>query len=228
MKRLKKIIIICGHYGSGKTNFAVNLAMDLRKQGYPVTLTDMDIVNPYFRSSDHSEMLASKGIKVIAPVYANTNLDAPAIPAEMYSAFDGIGYSLFDMGGDDAGATVMGQFFRNMKSKEYDMLYVINGKRAMIENVHNAAHMLYSIESASRLKATYIVNNTHLKDLTDAKTILDSMEYAKKVSEAVHLPILCTTYPESLIKEQEISATGAKTRDLYPVQVFVKTPWEVN
>jgi hypothetical protein len=146
----------------------------------------------------------------------------------MYSAFDGIGYSLFDMGGDDAGATVMGQFFRNMKSKEYDMLYVINGKRAMIENVHDAAHMLYSIETASRLKATYIVNNTHLKDLTDTKTILDSMEYAKKVSEAVKLPILCTTYPESLIKEQEISATGAITRDLYPVQVFVKTPWEVN
>jgi hypothetical protein len=115
-----------------------------------------------------------------------------------------------------------------MKSKEYDMLYVINGKRAMIENVHDAAHMLYSIETASRLKATYIVNNTHLKDLTDAKTILDSMEYAKKVSEAVKLPILCTTYPESLIKEQEISATGAITRDLYPVQVFVKTPWEVN
>jgi len=226
MKKLEKIVIICGHYGSGKTNFAVNLAMDLRRQGHAVTLTDMDIVNPYFRSSDHAEMLQSVGIKVISPVYANTNLDAPAIPASMYSAFETDGYSIFDMGGDDAGATVMGQFIKNIKDKQYDMLYVINKTRSMIENEKEAQEMLLSIEKASRLKATYIVNNTHLKDYTDAKMIFESVSYAKKVSVLLKLDILCTTYPKKIMTSNDIRAYGEILYDLYPVEVFVKTPWE--
>ncbi|NBJ14051.1 MAG: ParA family protein [Dehalobacter sp. 4CP] len=226
MKKLKKIIIICGHYGSGKTNFSVNLAIDLKKNGDAVTLTDMDIVNPYFRSSDHTAMLESKGIKVISPVYANTNLDAPAIPAAIFSAFDTDGYSIFDMGGDDAGATVMGQFFKNMKYKEYDMLYVINSNRALIGNIEDATGMLRSIETASRLKATYIVNNSHLKGYTVAKDIIESSEYAKQVSDNSGLEILCTTYPKNILTEEDVRSFGNITEDLYPVEVFVKTPWE--
>ncbi|MFA5342071.1 MAG: ParA family protein, partial [Clostridia bacterium] len=208
MKSLKKIVIICGHYGSGKTNFAVNLALDLKRKNLPVTLADMDIVNPYFRSSDHKNMLESKNIKVISPVYANTNLDAPAIPASMYSAFDTEGYAIFDMGGDDAGATVMGQFFKNIKNQPYDMLYVINHNRSMIENAYDAVSMLRSIEAASRLKATYIVNNSHLKDFTVAKDVMESAVYAQEVSDMSGLEILCTTYPKNILTEKDIRLSG--------------------
>jgi DNA helicase HerA-like ATPase len=226
MKKLKKIIIICGHYGSGKTNFSVNLALDLKKQNNQVTLIDMDIVNPYFRSSDHKGFLESKGIQLISPVYANTNLDAPAIPAQMYSAFDKKGYAIFDMGGDDAGATVMGQFFKNVTDKPYDMLYVINKHRSMIENADDAVQMLYSIQNASRLKATYIVNNSHIKDYTTVQSVEESVEYADEISKLLNLEVYCTTISKKLINEKGIRLSDNLANNLYPIDIFVKTPWE--
>lgn len=230
MKQLEKIIIICGHYGSGKTNFSVNLALDLKKTGEPVLLADLDIVNQYFRTSDHAKMLESKGIKVLSPTYANTNVDAPAIPAAMYSAFNFDGYAIFDMGGDDSGATVMGQFFKNMEHKKYDMLYVINNNRAMITNASDAAEMLLSIQATSRLKATYIVNNSHLKDETTIESVKQSAGYANEISTLLNLPIYCTTVPENLLNKEQKNETNINVdigiENLYPIKVFVKTPWE--
>ena len=88
MEENRKIYLITGHYGSGKTNFAVNLALDQRKQGKTVTLVDLDIVNPFFRSSEHEDYLKSLGIAVVKPNFANTTVDVPSLPAEIYSAFD--------------------------------------------------------------------------------------------------------------------------------------------
>ncbi|MEG2429922.1 MAG: P-loop NTPase, partial [Oscillospiraceae bacterium] len=127
LTNFKRISIITGHYGSGKTNVAVNLALQLKEQHEKVTIVDLDIVNPYFRTSDFTQMLSEKGIKVIAPVYANTNLDIPALPPSINSIFDNKdSFVIVDVGGDDAGAIALGQFSNRIKNSEYDMYYVIN------------------------------------------------------------------------------------------------------
>lgn len=104
------LLLIVGHYGCGKTNVAVNLAMQLADSGIQVTLADLDIVNPYFRAADNAEELRARGINVIIPEYANSNVDIPSVPPEIQSIFISLrggasGVSILDIGGDDAGAT---------------------------------------------------------------------------------------------------------------------------
>ncbi|MCK9557697.1 MAG: P-loop NTPase [Candidatus Cloacimonetes bacterium] len=225
MKELKKIIIICGHYGSGKTTFAMNLAVNMKKEGKDVTLVDMDIVNPYFRSSDYTAFLESVGIKVIAPAFAGTNLDTPVILPDVYSVFESAGYVIIDAGGDDAGAMVLGQFFRNIKDREYDMLYVINKYRSLISDPKDSAQVLKQIEYACRLKVTYIVNNSHLKSLSTPDTVRDSLDYADKTSELLNLPILCTTIPKEIYDNSISNNIKPITDNLYPIETYVRTPW---
>ena len=119
---MKRITIVTGHYGSGKTNFAVNLAVDLCRKGKSVVLVDLDIVNPYFRSADFKEQLTEMGIEMICPVYANTNLDIPALGADIYSVFnkDDGRYIIFDVGGDDAGAAALGRYSHLIQQEEFE------------------------------------------------------------------------------------------------------------
>lgn len=210
--------IICGHYGTGKTNLSVNLAVDAARAGNKVTLIDMDVVNPYFRSSDHKEMLEGLGVNVIAPAYANTNLEASFVTAEMSGAI-GEGMTIIDVGGDDAGATVLGRFAKDVQNVDYDMWYVINRYRSMVADADRSVNMLHLIEDASGLKATGVVNNSHLKEETTLEMILGSLNYAERTSEAAGVPLIFTTCPRSMTdKLQNIST--------YPVDIYVRTVWD--
>lgn len=215
----KRFCIICGHYGSGKTNLALNLAVRRAESGKKVILADMDIVNPYFRSSDYSQLLVSKGIRVISPSYASTNLDTPSLPAELYSLFDCEDDVIIDVGGDDSGATALGRFHSQLSAIDYDMLYVINRYRSLTVSAQQAAELLPEIENACRLKATALVNNSHLKQLTTAKTITDSLGFADECARLTGLPLAFTTAPQSVAGELNIT-------NLLPVKVYVTTPWE--
>ncbi len=219
---LKRINIICGHYGSGKTNLALNFAMDLKSRGERVTLVDLDIVNPYFRSSDYTEMLETGGIKVISPASAGTTLDAPALTAEIFSVFDSIqGNIIIDAGGDDVGAYALGRFSNRIAARgEYQMLYVINKFRKLISTPQEAVDLLREVESASSLKATGIVNNSHLCDLTTAQDILSSVFYAEQTALLSGLPLAMTSVPQHLRQE-----LAGKIENLYPVDIIVKLPW---
>lgn len=216
---LKPLTIICGHYGTGKTNFSVNLAVDAANAGKKVTLIDLDVVNPYFRSSDHKELLESLGIKVLAPSFANTNVDIPAVPGGLTAALDD-GIVIIDAGGDDAGATVLGGFYDKIRERDHDMWCVVNRYRSMVSDPVSSADMIREIEAASRLKVTGIVNNSHLKDQTTPEHILDSVSYAERTAELAGVPLICTTCPESIC-----SGVG-KIGFLYHVVIYVKTPWE--
>ena len=215
----KRIIIICGHYGCGKTNLSINLAVDFTNSGEDVILVDMDIVNPYFRSSDYTVQLQAQGIQMLSPIYAGTNLDAPALTPAIASVFESDKTVIFDVGGDDAGATALGRYFRNFSSVDYDMFYVINRYRSLTTTAGEASELLGEIESASRLRATAVVNNSHLKQLTNAKTIMDSVDFARDVSERLQLPLLFTTAPREI-------APDLKIENIYPVDMYVRTPWE--
>ncbi|HZJ77520.1 MAG TPA: ParA family protein, partial [Clostridia bacterium] len=217
----KGLHIICGHYGSGKTNYALNLAFKARDEGEKVTIVDIDIVNPYFRTSDYTKQLEEKGIKVISSSTAGTTVDAPGLTAEMYSVFDKMGeVSIIDVGGDDVGAGALGRFSKLIEKAGYEMIYVINKYRNLISTPDEAVSVLKEIELKSKLKATAIVNNSHLSGLTKAKDILDSLDYANETARLANLPLIATTAPTAVIDD-----IGDKVVNLTPVDVIVKLPW---
>jgi hypothetical protein len=218
-----KFIIICGHYGCGKTNFSINLALNLKESGRDVTLVDLDVVNPYFRSSDYKKVLDQHGVQLIAPSFAHSNLDLPSLPSEINSIFvDNKKTIIIDLGGDDAGARVLGRFKSQIEQikDEYQMLYLINKYRPLTSDVCDTAELLHEIEVVSRLKATGIVNNSHLKHETTANDIINSIRYSKEISNILNLPICLTTVPENLQDE-----LNGKLENIYPVRTFAPLEW---
>ncbi|MBN1193232.1 MAG: ParA family protein [Coriobacteriia bacterium] len=227
MPETKRLTVVTGHYGCGKTNLALNLAMDSAGRHGRATLVDLDVVNPYFRSSDHAALLAGHDVRVISPTFAGTTLDVPSLSASVYSAFEDSGVVIFDVGGDDAGATALGRFSREIGAIEHDVLYVVNCYRNLTATPSEAALLLEEIEYASHLKATGVVNNSHLRDETTVATVLDSLGYARETAQLVGLPLVCTTVPrrlENAFSDEPGAATYVE--NAYPVQVWVRTPWE--
>ena len=193
----KKIIVICGHYGSGKTSIAVNLTMNLRRESSAerIALVDLDLVNPFFRSADNVKELEQFGVKCIIPHFANTNVDAPSIPPEMYSVFDDSKdtRAVIDVGGDAAGAGVLGMFAKKIKDYNHEMIYVVNKYRPLIADVDAAVNMARAIEEKSRLKITSVINNSHVGEFTTEPDILVTFDYARKISEELNVPRLANT-----------------------------------
>lgn len=221
---MKKITIITGHYGSGKTNVSANLAAELAGKGEKVTVVDLDIVNPYFRTADFTELFKEKNITTVVPMYANSNLDIPSISFDLERIASEDGYLIIDVGGDDVGAIALGRYkepFERMKA-DIDMLYVINCYRYMTRLPQEALELLYEIETAARFKATGIINNSNLGRETTDETVLSSLGFASSVSEVSGLPIAFTTAPRTAVSERLERAVS----DLKPVDIYVKPLWE--
>ena len=191
------ITILCGHYGCGKTNLALNLALAAARTPGPVTLCDLDIVNPYFRSSEYLGLLKVRGVRVIAPVFAGTTLDTPTLPPELASVFSPQSGRVFlDAGGDDAGVTALGGLAARLRETGYRMLYVVNRYRALSQTPEEAAALLREIEAASRLRATGIVNNSHLGPETALSCLLEAQGFARETARLTGLPLLYSTAPD--------------------------------
>ncbi len=222
MEEEKRITVICGHYGCGKTNLALNLALEAAEDGGPVTLVDMDVVNPYFRSSEYGKLLGGKGVKLIAPVFAGTTLDTPTLPPEIYSIFQPESGRVFiDAGGDDAGVTALGGLHDQFEGAGFQMLYVINRYRALSQTPEEAAVLLGEIETASRLKAGGIVNNSHLGAETNLETLLEALPFARKTADLTGLPLLYSTAPDFALEEGERLPQGFRR-----IKRYVKFVWE--
>ncbi|MCH3942818.1 MAG: hypothetical protein WAY93_08765 [Atopobiaceae bacterium] len=228
---LPPIVIVVGHYGVGKTNFALNLASDLALAGRKVTVADLDIVNPFFRSSDYEGLLSGRGIDVIKPELAGSALDVPALSGRIDTAIDqaqgsdGKETLVLDVGGDDVGAVALGRYSKAIARAPYAMLYVVNAFRDDGDDVGLAASLLSEIEADSHLEATAIVGNSHLQSETDAETIARGAEFAERVSHAVDLPVWAVTSPDASLVEKK---AGPRGLDSYIVSVYVKTPWDVS
>ena len=226
-RAIARFTVVTGHYGCGKTNLSINLALDLARTHDEVMLVDLDIVNPYFRSSDYAAMLAAHGVRVISPTFAGTTLDTPSLSAAVHGAFDTTGAVVFDVGGDDVGATALGRYAKEISAIDHEMLYVVNRYRNLTGGPEEAAALLTEIESACHLKATGVVNNSHLKDETIAATVLDSLEFGRQTAALLGLPLRFTTVPERLLGELT-STPGAAgfVENAYPIKIHVRTPWE--
>ncbi len=190
----KRITILCGHYGSGKTNAAVNMAYDLKTQHDNVLIADLDIVNPYFRTKDSKEDLENRGITLISSEYAGTNVDIPAMPQQMYAIIDNKDCkAIIDVGGDDRGALALGRIIPSiLEENDYEMLFVINCYRPLTRDAESTLEVMREIEDACKCKFTAIVNNSNLGNETTEEDVLKSVEYASEVSKITGLPIKCT------------------------------------
>lgn len=209
--------LFAGHYGSGKTNIALNYARWLRRQGQRVTLADLDIVNPYFRSKDGAEILSAEGIGLIASPYANSNLDLPALPGEVYALVeDRQRCGVMDVGGDDRGSLALGRYVPALREEDdYDMLFVVNMARPLTRRAEDALEIFREIQDACGLPFTGVVNNSNLGPATTAEYLLSSLDYAAEIGARTGLPVKMTCAMEALTGELE-----QKVSNLFPISVL--------
>lgn len=218
----KRITLFAGHYGSGKTNIAVNYALYLRERYENVSIADLDIVNPYFRTKDSEKFLESKGIHLISSEYANSNVDVPALPGEAYSILDNRElHAVIDVGGDDRGALALGRYAPSiLEQGDYEMLFVINKFRPLTRDCASTVAIMNEIETACGMKFTAIINNSNLGEETTPEDVIGSAEYAREVSQATGLPVKMTT-----VKEEIYEKVNDILPDCFPIKLYVRQSW---
>ena len=219
---MARITIFSGHYGSGKTTLAVNEAILQKKSGYNVTLIDLDTVNPYFRTKDSADILNELNIPLISSAYANTNVDVPAIPAAANGAIEGQSNVVIDVGGDSAGAIVLGRYAGYLMLGGYDMLLVANKYRPLSRNINDALTIISEIEESSRLKFTGICSNPNLGHETTAGDVISGLDYAEELSKASGLLIKSVTCERKLFKE-----LSKQVENITPVDIYDKKEWRI-
>ncbi|MGN1444037.1 MAG: hypothetical protein ACI4XE_09335 [Acutalibacteraceae bacterium] len=219
MKDTKRITLFCGHYGSGKTNLAVNFAKKLKNEGKSVVIADLDIVNPYFRTKDSEQELKGLGIELICSQYANSNLDIPALPADMYRTVeDKNTYAVLDVGGDDSGAVALGRLSEKIREENnFEMIFVANFFRPLTRTAKEAYNILLEIEKACGISFTAIVNNSNLGNETTAEDILRTDEKARELSALCGLPVIMTSAVERLCEE-----IGGVAGEIFPMTLQKK------
>ena len=199
----KRLTLFAGHYGSGKTNIAVNYALLLAKENKKVCIADLDIVNPYFRTKDSADVLEKAGIELISPKFANSNVDLPALPAESYRLVrDKSTFGIMDIGGDDRGAYALGRFVPEILAEnDYRMAFVANCCRPLTRTPEDALEIMREIEAACGLKFTCIINNSNLGELTDVQVITDSLDYIAQLCKDSGLPLWMHTVENRIINQ---------------------------
>ena len=191
---MKRVTLFAGHYGSGKTNIAVNYAVWLKNFGKDVVIADMDIVNPYFRTKDSRDVLEDNGIELISPEFANSNVDLPALPQEMYRVVqDKSKFAVLDIGGDDRGAYALGRYTPSiLEENDYEMVFVANFYRPLTTTPEEALEVMREVEAAGGIPFTAIVNNSNIGWETTTEDVLATVSRAAQLSELSGLPILFT------------------------------------
>lgn len=213
----KRVTLFCGHYGSGKTNISVNYALYLKNNGKEVDIADMDIVNPYFRTKDSEELLNTAGIRLISPRFANSNVDLPALPQELYGLFERRErYAVLDIGGDDRGAYALGRFTPFiLEENDYNNLYVVNFYRPLTMTAADAFEVMKEIEAAGRIPFTGIVNNSNLGEETAAETVEKSAAAAAELSALSGVPVVMTSVKSDI-------AGDVRLENVFPLRLQAK------
>ena len=215
----KRITLFAGHYGSGKTNIAVNYALYLKQAGKDVVIADLDIVNPYFRTRDSIKESTDAGVRLISSEFASSNVDLPALPQDVYSILDNSrGSAIMDIGGDDRGAYALGRYSDSIKNEnDYEMLFVFNKYRPLTPTAEDAMEIMAEIEEACKIKFTAIVNNSNLGEITTPQDILDSVEETQKLSQLTGLPVKMTA-----VKKELVNNLNGKVENLFPLTLQKK------
>ena len=206
-----RLKIIIGAYGSGKSEVSVNLALNMRRENpdQKVLLADLDIVNPFYRSSDAAKELEKNDIRLISPMYANSNVDAPVLSGEVYVIFDDDSYrGVFDIGGEDMGATILGSMKSRLDQTDAELLMAVNTRRPFTSTADEIIVMASELQEASKLKIKGFINNTNILEQTTYEDILEGEKILKEVSERTGIPIVLTTFMEGVVQDDQISNLG--------------------
>lgn len=218
----KRITVFVGHYGTGKTEVALNYTKLLKKLYDKVMILDMDVINPFYRTKDMQYQLEELGVKVIAPRFANTQIELPSISPMVYSAFDQKDYRVvIDCGGDDQGSLALGSLARRFCGEDYQVFYVINKSRPLTATPEEAVEYMHEIEAACRLKVTGIINNTNLSYETVPQIILDSLSYAKDTASLAGVPLIATS-----VLSEFAPIIAENTDNVFPIDINIKRIWD--
>lgn len=219
---MSRIRIFTGHFGSGKTEASINYALKLAEEGKKVAIVDIDIVNPYFCSRDVRKHLEENGVRVIASDPSLSNAELAVVPAEVLAVFNDKSYEVvMDIGGDDQGAVVLGQYNRYLKEEPYDMYFVVNNNRPLTADKVGTEEYIRAIQAASRLKVTHLISNTNMSYETKVEDILRGDAEVKQLSEELNIPYAYTVCRRDLVEEIKDKVHG----EILPIDIYMKPSW---
>lgn len=217
-----RLTVLVGHFGSGKTEVAVNMAMELGRRGYTFSLADLDVVDPYFRSRDCKHALEQAGGRLIASSQAHMDADLPSMPPDVSVLFDNPEmYGILDIGGDPSGARVLARYWQQLAACNARVLCVVNGNRPLSDTPEKAAAYIKRIEKAAGMSIDGLVNNTHCCQLTEPEDIRLGVALVENVSVRTGIPVVCHTIPEWLTKQ-----VSDFIHPVFPMKLYMKKPWE--
>lgn len=215
-----RLTLVTGHYGTGKTEFSVNLALALAGEGARVALADLDIVNPYFRSRERRELLEAAGVRLVATSQALADADVPALPAELHAVLeDRTVRGVLDIGGDPSGARVLRRYRPRILKEDYQLLYVVNAARPEVRTAERSVEYLRGIEAVTGLSCSGLVNNTHLCNETSPETVREGALLAGEVSRMTGIPVVCHAAEARF-------QNPLRDLDPFPIEIRMKKPWE--
>lgn len=215
-----RLTLVTGHYGTGKTEFSVNLALALAGEGARVALADLDIVNPYFRSRERRELLEAAGVRLVATSQALADADVPALPAELHAVLeDRTVRGVLDIGGDPSGARVLRRYRPRILKEDYQLLYVVNAARPEVRTAERSVEYLRGIEAVTGLSCSGLVNNTHLCNETTPETVREGALLAGEVSRMTGVPVVCHAAEARF-------QNPLRDLDPFPIEIRMKKPWE--
>jgi len=218
-----RITVFTGHFGSGKTEVAVNYAQQTARTGKKTAIIDLDIVNPFFRTADVKNMLESENIKVITPVYANTNVDVPSLPAEISGMFEDKSYSvIIDVGGDDLGARAVSRYRDQIANDDYIHYFVVNTRRPMTRTPEEIISMIMEIHHSAGLKVDMLVNNANILGATTPELLAEASEILDAVSAELSIPVGFISGMEEVLSLYD----GDKGIERLYMKKNILLPWE--
>jgi hypothetical protein len=221
---LNRITILTGHFGSGKTEIAINLALNEKKIHNKTAINDLDIINPYFRSRDVSDIFEQQDIELIAPANRLAASDLPIVSGEIYRVLHDPRYRvIIDAGGDKDGAMALGQYYHEWQHLEPELLFVLNANRPYVSTLEGARYTIEQIEKAARLKVTGIINNSNIGSETSMTDIQSGYELSLKLSDMLSIPLQYTTICVDL---ENKAKCFAKIHQVMFIKRYMKLPWE--
>jgi hypothetical protein len=221
---LEGIVVIVGNYGSGKTEVAINLAVNRRAAGMDVRIADLDLVNPYFRTREARGPLSELGIEVVVPPEEYLNADLPILsPVIAGMVRRPTGLTLIDAGGDDVGVTVLAALADSFKNKDVLMLQVVNPYRPFTETVAGCLKIRDEIENASKMQVGGLIGNANLINETTVQDIYQGHDFMNALSEKSGLPVAFMTVSAELMTEIDLERFACSVLVL---KRFLLLPWE--